>query len=225
MIDVAVLIPVLARPHRVEDVLASLREAAASEYTHKVRPVFLCSPADGAQVRAVKRSGADHIVVPWLPGRGDYARKMSLGFKETSETWTLLAADDVVFHPGWLDACLAAHDATDACVIGTNDLGNQRTVAGRHSTHTLIHRDYGECGTIDDPSTILHLGYWHNFVDDELVGTAEWRGTYAHASGAVVEHLHPNWGKGVEDATYRRGQLHFDDDRRHHRRRAPMWGG
>lgn len=223
MITVAVLIPVLARPHRVEPLLESIRSTVASEYTHDVRPLFLCSPGDGQEFRAVQRSGADHLVMTWSPGRGDYARKMNRGFKETTEDWVFLGSDDIVFHPGWLDRCVAAHEVAGACVVGTNDLGNQRTVSGLHSTHTLVNRDYGRCGTIDDPTRILHEGYHHNFVDTELVATARWRGTYAHAVDAIVEHIHPDWGKGTPDSTYKRGKLHFDDDRRHFHRRSRLW--
>jgi hypothetical protein len=88
---------------------------------------------------------------------------------------------------------------------------------GRHATHSLVHADYRECGTLDEPWKLLHEGYWHNFVDDELVGTAMLRGTFAMAGDAHVEHLHPNWRKAADDETYRRGMASF-----HRRPGAPL---
>jgi hypothetical protein len=46
-------------------------------------------------------------------------------------------------------------------------------IRGEHSTHPIIVRSYIEGqGAIDEPGKALHEGYWHNFVDDELIGTA-----------------------------------------------------
>jgi hypothetical protein len=46
-------------------------------------------------------------------------------------------------------------------------------MAGRHSTHSLVTRDYVErFGTIDEAGVVLHEGYPHEFVDDEFVQTA-----------------------------------------------------
>jgi hypothetical protein len=216
----AVLIPVLDRPHRAAPVAESVR--ASDE---RVTPIFLCSPYDDAEIAAVQAAGETPLIVKWPPGRGDYARKMNHGYwlARQEHEWVFLGADDLTFHAGWLNSCLRWHDRTGACVIGTNDLGNARVIARRHSTHTLVHRDYLECGTIDETDRILHEGYWHNYVDDEFVQTAMVRGTYTHAPDALVEHLHPNWGKAVQDATYQLGLAHFTEDRLLYERRCDLW--
>jgi hypothetical protein len=216
--SVAVLVPVLGRPHRAAPVAASIRASDP-----RARPIFLCSPGDDDEIMAVRGCDEPAVVVPWEAGPGDYAGKMNLGFKLVGDEWVFLGADDLVFHEGWFDACLREHDRTDACVIGTNDMGNARVIAGKHSTHTLVHRDYLECGTIDEDDLILHPGYTHQFVDDEFVQTADARGTYAHAKDAFVEHLHPSWGKGSDDPTYRRGAEQFDRDRRLYEERQRLW--
>lgn len=218
MTRAAVLVPVLDRPHRVRPIVDSLRETA-----RRADPVFVCSPGDMEEIDAVLDAGAEPLIADWEPGRGDYARKINLAWRHTDHDWVLLGADDLVFHQGWLEAALAVHARTGACVVGTNDLGNRRVVSGRHSTHSLVHRDYGECGTADDPGLLLHEGYWHNFVDDEFVQTALHRRTYAHAAAALVEHLHPHWRKADMDATYEKGQLHFDADRALFNTRARLW--
>lgn len=218
--SVAVLIPVLGRPARVRPIVESL---AACSRAIECRPVFIVSPGDEPELRAINRVRADHVLASWPPSRGDYARKINLGFRQTDDPFVFLAGDDLSFQPGWVELAVAAHYETGACVIGTNDLGNRRVTTGRHSTHTLVCREYGECGTIDDPSLLVHEGYWHNFVDDEFVQTAIQRETFHAATDAVVEHLHPSWGKGHEDATYRLGQQHFNEDRTLYNRRKGLW--
>lgn len=229
MTSVAVLIPVLDRPHRVLPLLTSLNDALPPPRGRwrnlRVEPWFLCSQGDAAEAAAVEAAGMAPVVVPWPATRGDYARKMNYGLRETDADWCFLAADDLAFRPGWLEAALACHAETHACLIGTNDLGNQRVVMGHHSTHTLIHRHYLECGTIDEEGIGLHEGYWHNFVDDELVATAVHRETWAVARDAHVEHLHPSWSKAKPDETYRKGSLHFEDDRALFQARSPLWAG
>lgn len=218
----AILIPVLGRPHRVQPLLDSL--FATEQRSEEFRPVFLCSPGDSAEIEAVHAAGFVPEIVDWPAGtKGDYALKMAHGFALAHEEWQFLAADDLEFRYGWFTACLRQWARTKACVIGTNDLHNQRVVNGNHSTHTLVHADYIECGTIDEPGQLLHLGYWHNFVDDEFIGTARWRGTYAHAHDALVEHLHPDWNNADWDDTYRLGKQHFTEDGAYFEARRPMW--
>lgn len=216
---IAVLIPVLDRPVRVRPLVESLR---ACSHVIECRPVFLCSPNDRREIREVQKHAAP-VVVPFEQGRGDYAAKINYGVKHTSDPFVFLAADDLRFHPGWAERAVACWYETRACVVGTNDLGNSRVTSGRHSTHTLVHRDYAECGTADDPGVLLHPGYWHNFVDDEFVQTAISRETFAAAQDAHVEHLHPNWGKALEDHTYRLGIEHFNDDRAYFKKRSKLW--
>lgn len=221
--SVAILIPVLGRPDRVGPLIDSLTVSEDPEAP--ATPYFVCSPGDTAEIAAVEESGAELLVVDWRPGRGDYAKKMNYAWRATVEEWVFLGADDLVFRPGWLAACFRVYGETDACVIGTNDLGNRSVVAGTHSTHTLVRREYEECGTIDDPTVILHEGYWHQYVDNEFVETAKWRATFASASDAHVEHLHPFWGKGRMDATYAKATDagHARDDKQTFDLRRRLW--
>lgn len=220
---IAILIPVLGRPHRVAPLVESI--LAASKVT-ACTPYFLVSPNDELEMVAVDETpGAVLQVMPFEHGPGDYARKMNWGFANTSEPFVFLAADDLRFLPGWAERAVACWYETNACVVGTNDLGSQRVQSGQHSTHTLVSREYGECGTIDDEKRLLHEGYFHNFVDDEFVQTASYRGTYAQALDCRVEHLHPNWGKAKTDRTYSIGQQHFADDRVLYNKRRALWGG
>lgn len=197
-----------------------------SSWDDEVTAVFLASPGDRQEIAALDALGATHAIVAWKPDRGDYARKMNFGIKFAvgeEYDYVFLGADDLRFRPDWLKIALDVQAKTDACVIGTNDLGNSIVKAGKHSTHSLIDLDYVKCGSVDSDD-LLHTGYWHNFVDNEFVETAKFRGTFAHAIDSHVEHLHPDWGKGTVDATYRKGKARFNEDRILYHSRAAMWG-
>lgn len=230
--NVTVLAPVLLRPSRVRSLIDSVRAAAPP--MPPLALLFLVSPNDAEEQRAVEDALQDAytaawvhaLVVPWDHGPGDYARKINHGAdwaRERGADWLLLGADDLRFHRGWLEAALAAHEETGACVVGTNDLGNSRVTAGLHSTHPLVHTDYLECGTIDEPGKLLHEGYHHNFCDTELVETAKRRGTWAFARDSRVEHLHHLWGKAPNDQVYEVGGRTFPQDQVVHTRRRPLW--
>lgn len=217
--DVAIIVPVLDRPHRVAPLIDSIE--GATRLPHRL--LFVVSDNDRAERAALEAAGADHLVV----GRRQvsYPAKINAGYRATTEPWLFLAADDIAPRDGWLDAALAlAGDGVH--VIGTNDLGNRRVLAGEHSTHTLVRRSYCDHpgATADCAATVLWEGYRHWYVDDELVGVARHRNVYAHAHDAIVEHLHPYWGKGEEDRTYRLGEQRRREDRRRFARRRNLWG-
>lgn len=186
----------LRRPHRVAPLIESLADSGAD-----ARPLFICSADDIETREAVDASGADNIVVDWPGGTpGDYARKINAGYQASTEPWLFTGADDLHFHKGWLDAALWHRPAH---VIGTNDLGNERVLRGVHSTHSLVNRRYvDKFGTIDEPGKVLHEGYVHEFIDDELIGTAQFRGMYAFAFDSHVEHLHAHYLKAPMDILY-----------------------
>jgi hypothetical protein len=114
----------------------------------------------------------------------------------------------------------------DADVVGTNDLGNKRTVRGEHSTHTLVRRSYIDTvgGVIDQPpGVLLNEQYPHSWVDDEFIQTAMARGVYAHAYDSHVEHMHWLWGKGEDDPTYALGAAGHRAGKRLFYARRHLW--
>jgi glycosyltransferase involved in cell wall biosynthesis len=200
---VAILVPVLGRPGRVATLLQSI--AAATPEPHRV--LFIADPDDHETLEAIAATSAAVIA----PG-GSYAQKINAGIAHTDEPLLFLGADDLTFHPGWLPAA-AAHLTATIGVVGTNDLANPRVIAGEHATHSLVTRAYVAQGTIDGPG-LLHEGYRHNFVDDELTATAKSRRAWAFAADSHVEHHHPDWGTADRDATYARGRATWRIDRR-----------
>ena len=206
-------VPVLGRPANAAPLVSNLRETTPS-----AKILFICSRQDKDEIAAINALGLTPYLVGEMSDPGQFATKHNAGYKLAVDgdfeafEWYFCGADDLTFHAGWFEACLEAHRKTGACVIGTKDLGNQRTMTGWHATHFLVHRDYLECGTVDEDGKLLNEAYSHEFCDDECIATARWRRTYA-PSLAVVEHLHPDWGKAEWDDTYRKAQADRSADR------------
>lgn len=215
--DLVILVPMLGRPHRVEPVLESVKEA-----TPGARVLFLTTPTDSKVVETIDKAGAERLDVPFRR-RGDYARKINRGVAHTTEPLIFTGASDIRFHRGWFEAAVSRiHHGVG--VVGTNDLCNRRTRYGLHSTHSLITRSYiEEYGTIDEPGKALHEGYPHEFVDDELVETARHRGAFAHAPRSIVEHLHPMAQKAPMDNLYRQQAARMRAGRALYQRRRQLW--
>lgn len=194
--DLTVIVPMLGRAHHVEPLLANILDTVPD-----AQVLFCVTDNDNAVIHEMNRLHAEHIFVQ-KRSFGDYARKINQGLEATSRELVFLGADDLKFHQGWFEAALSVL-TPGVGVIGTNDLGSPRVMAGEHSTHSLVTRTYAvRYGTIDEPGKILHEGYTHEFVDDELVGTAKFRKAWAFAVDAKVEHMHPNWGKAPKDHLY-----------------------
>lgn len=214
---IVVLVPTLRRAHHIAPLVESVRSTAPG-----ARLLFLATPHDGAVAEAIDRAGCERVEVPRL-ARGDYARKINEGYRRTAEPLIFTGASDLRFHPGWVEAVLAEL-AEGVGVIGTNDLGSPRVLAGEHATHSIVTRDYADrYGTIDQPGAIYHEGYPHEWCDDELVATAKFRGAWRFAAGAHIEHLHPSWGKGRNDPMYAQQRARMRAGRPIFEARRALW--
>lgn len=224
-----VLVPVWGRP----ELLPGLYGSLVAHTTCRWRLWFLCSPDDPAgltgrdEVRSALGGLADPAVIvwcaPWPGGRpGDYARKINAGYELGSAPVLFVGATDIVFTAGWWDR-VEQHLAAGAQVVGTNDRCNPRTRRG-HSTHSVVTRAFADEGTIDQPGRVLHEGYWHEFVDDELIATAQHRGVYVHDPGIVVEHRHPRVQGRPSDETDAQEPERMTQGRALFEQRRALWG-
>lgn len=219
MIDV--LVPVLDRPQLIEPLITSLE---LSQKTVELHPLLLLTPGRDQDLKAVKASGAPYVVCNFELDRGDFARKINYGIVRSTHEWVLAAATDLCFHLGWAEQALRVAEETTKRFIGTQDLGNPGVLKGIHATHPLVHRSYIERhGTCDEPGKLYHEGYWHEWVDHEAVETAKWRGEWAFASEAIVEHIHPYFNKAERDWVYDRGHEQSREDHRLFARRRKLW--
>ncbi len=217
--ELTVIVPVLDRPANVEPLVTSFLENCPPD-SHLM---FVATDGDKDELDAVRASLQDRIYL-LLTKRISWPNKINEAFLKVRDhtDWVLFGADDIAFHEGWFEQTKPFRDQDEIMVIGTNDLGNPRVIAGDHSTHTLVRASY--LGTIDDPNAIVHTGYRHTFVDDELLWTAKLRGVWVHCPSAVVEHLHPYWNKSRWDSTYAQGDLSLKHDGRLWRKRCKLLG-
>lgn len=217
MKDIVILIPTLGRPHHIGPLLRSIKRT-----TPNARPFFICTKFDDAAIEEIKKFDVEYVVIK-RNERGDYAKKINVGYRLTDEPLIFTGATDLKFHPEWFENATAKLN-DDIHVVGTNDLGNDSVLKGWHSTHSLVTREYVEkYGVIDHPGQVLCELYWHEFVDNEFVETAMARNAFAMAMDSVVEHMHPAFGKDKWDRSYRQvnrrfipGQAVFED-------RRPLW--
>lgn len=210
MSELTILIPVLDRPQHVRPVLDSALAA-----TPDAEVLFIADPDDFPEINALVREGADWIMVD-----GGYARKINQAVKQTDAPFVFAAADDLVWHEGWLDAAKQAMVDAKADVVGVNDL---RPRPNQHATHFLMTREYAEAPTVDGGPGPFHEGYTHNFCDRELIDTARHRGAYVYAPDAIVEHKHHLDGQAEQDDTYKLGQSSFHEDKLRYRKRSHLW--
>lgn len=210
--SLAVLVPVLARPHNVAPLLAAIASSTPKPY----RVLWVCDPGDVDEHAAI----AEHDGWMIAPG-GSYASKINVGCRLTDEELVLFAADDIRPHPGWLAA--ARERLIDGVqVVGLNDL-IERPARPRHATHFLLTRHAAGLPCLDGAPGPLHEGYSHWRTDDELIATATHRGMYAYAPDAIVEHLHPMTGGADDDDTYRKGRANARRDGKLFYRRSVLW--
>lgn len=219
---ISLIVPVLARPQNAQRVADSIH--SATRVAHEI--IFIVSRSDYAELDAVCATGEDHVIVPWTPGPGDFARKTNIGYAEAAHEWVFLGADDLRFHDGWDEAALEVAEETGASVIGTQDLCNPLVRRGRHSTHSLVHRAYVDesgCTFDEKPGVVYAECYDHQSVDNELLVVAQDRGVWAFAEHSIVEHLHPLTRKTRMDDTYRKALARGKEDQRLFNARRVTW--
>jgi glycosyltransferase involved in cell wall biosynthesis len=213
----AILIPVLARPHRIVPLLADI--SAATPEPHRV--LFIADADDRDELRALRYAGAEYITVNQPR---NYAAKINAGYRATTEPLLFSGADDLHFHPGWLAVALTY--LTDQIhVVGTNDMGNEIVMRGEHSTHTLFTRHYIETdsGVIDTPNQVLCEAYPHDYCDNEFIETAKSRSRFTMAADSRVEHMHWVWNKGEIDPVYQKAMRVAWKGRAIFTRRQALW--
>lgn len=209
--SVAILVPVLNRPHRIEPLIRNIEEATPEP--HKV--YFAAS--DQETVDELDRLGAHYT-----RDDGDtYPNRMNAMFAATTEPYVFLAADDYLFHAGWLtEAMDVMHQHPDSCgVTVVTDLYNG---AG---TAFLVARSYVQQfgAVMDEPGHISASAYAHAFCDDELRETAKAHGRFLKAERSIVEHLHYGNGKAPHDSTYALGEASMGPGLTLFHSRAHLW--
>lgn len=200
----AIVCPTLGRSHLLEPLAKNIATTLRSPYTL----MFVIDRDD----RDTKRTLSAHGL-KWTVCNGTYPEKINAGVVATREPFIVLANDDVVFHKGWRRAALRAF-RNGVCVVGPSDL-SPATENGDHATMPIVRRSYirNPGAAWRETGTALHEGYHHNFSETELWALALDRGVAKFVPDCVIEHCHPDWGKGNLDETYEKGaRQNFNED-------------
>lgn len=215
--SLAILVPVLGRPHRVAPLLDSIQSATPAAHV-----VFLSDPDDAEENDAVvAETPYRRLVVSLAPCGGNYAQKINHGVRITDEPLLLFGADDLRFHRGWYGIARGA--TANHGVVSTNDWCQPRVASGELATHPLVKRSYAELETWDgSPGPLCEL-YPHEYVDREFSEVAQMRGEFTYAPLAIVEHLHPMVGKAPMDKLYSRMRPRMRAGSKIYRRRRSRW--
>jgi GT2 family glycosyltransferase len=122
----------------------------------------------------------------------------------------ILGADDLIWHPDWLNATLDALALlpNQSGMVGFNDL-TQWQKKNQLASHWLItrrclHEVMG--GVMAIPS------YYHYWFDPEMNERAQIAGCWVIATNAVVEHRNCFSGGASPDATYQSSATYFEQD-------------
>lgn len=184
---VSVLLATMGRPEKAQACVQSIKDTAAD--------VEIVVAVDGpeADIRALTGMGCvvDHATEP----RGS-SRAWNDALAISTGDPVVLAADDLEFQHGWLDAALGTlQEFPDGWgLVGFND-GHWRDEL---STHYLMSRRFiVEClGGV-----IAWDVYRHSFNDREANERARRAGRYAWCENAHVFHRHWIFGERPQDAT------------------------
>jgi glycosyltransferase involved in cell wall biosynthesis len=212
----AIFIPTYQRAHRIAALVANVRENTEGVY----HLLFIAVEEDAPTRAAVDATGERCLINTGPP---TYAGAINAAYHATDEPYFFCGADDLRFYPGWLTHALAAM-ADGIGVVGVNDLAYVDAINGERAPHFLVRRRYitRYSGVVDQPDTVLSA-YDHNYTDTEFVGTARARRMYRYCPEAIVEHLHPLWGKATDDPVYAKGRRRYEEDTQRYTRRRPLW--
>src|SRR4051812_11506898 len=121
--ELIVLVPVLDRPKNVSRLIDSFVNSKTPG-----RLVFIASEGDDREIKAIEDNGAELLVTSSV----SWPRKINEAYLKHRHLadWFLFGADDIDFHEGWFANTKPFRDQPEIMVIGTNDLGNPRVIAG-----------------------------------------------------------------------------------------------
>lgn len=209
MSKIAIFIPSLNRPNKLEALVNNIRENTSLPY----KAYFMVS--DNESVKILDRLGQS-----FYKDCDDtrYVTRMNFLYKNTTEPYMFMGSDDICFHKNWdIEAMKVAKDYP--FVVG-EDMFNQ------HGTMAFISRKYikKHSGCIDVPDVLFYPGYQHNYADTEQFGTAQFRGVFARCLDSVVEHQHYGSGKSSFDPTYAKSNNSSGIDKLLFESRKHLWG-
>lgn len=208
----AIIVPTYHRPQALESLVQNIHDNTESPHTI----YFVTEPDDAESIAEVTRLG-QNLIISKYPGT--HTGAANTAYEETTEPFFIIANDDFIFTKGWDTNALKAMDGFS--VVGLSD---------GHSTAytqiTLVRRSYiqEQSGVVDDPNTLYHRGYHHNYVDTEFSETAKKRGVFTICPESVVDHRHYSYNLSKMDETYKKTISRVSHDSALYESRKHLWG-
>jgi len=212
-----IYIPTYGRPHKLQAVYDNIKTTTKGEWN-----LYWCvEENDRESILAAKDTGATVI---FNTGKPCYSDALQSIYEATDEPIFFWGNDDFLFLDGWnVEPMKMMENSPWIGVLGVHD-GNPNT---RYSTISFIRRSYIEeqSGVVDMPNRVLYP-YHHNYVDDELTGTAKARSAWAKCELPCIHHQHHSFkwlGEFEHDATYAKNDAKFNEDSETFHSRIHLW--
>ena len=198
MIKVSVVMPSRGRSQQLRGCIEQLQLVSPEVET------IVVADTDDAKTCAVAEDLNCKLIVITNQGDSGTSHCWNVGAAAASGEAFVLGADDLKFHPGWLEASLYGLAQLNMVgMVGFNDLSPS---AGDLATHYMVSKSYAANewgGVLAIPS------YKHLWLDTEATTRARRDKCYYYAEDAIVEHLHWLWGKAENDEIYQFGQQSY----------------
>jgi hypothetical protein len=182
--SIAVLVPTLKRPDKLQPLLDNIHENTVVPHT----VWFIAEGDDQPTLDALDALTGEHEQA--IGKFGSCAKAMNAGYHVSDEPYVFTANDDLMFCEGWDYEALNALTERGKHVCGTNDSH------GRMTCFTLVERSYikRHSGVFDQWNTLYHPGYQSQYVDTEFADYAKARGVWTEAPDSCTRHLHHDFG-------------------------------
>ncbi len=206
---VSVLFPTTGRPERAERCIRRLRETTGAQVPLEVIAAVDADPVTARRIAPI----VDKLIVS-AEYRGCSAAWNACLAESTGDP-VVFAADDLIWHEGWLREALAALELFEDGwgLVGFND-GHWDAEL---STHYLMSRRF----IIEVLGGVVAWDFYrHSFNDLEVNERAKRAGRYHWASEARVTHEHWIFGDRPQDATDIRTLDEHGEAQEIYRRRA-----
>lgn len=208
MLFTSILMPTYNRAARLRDALDSLAPTIAG--LSNVEVIIVYNEPDHASAWAIVDRVGRFQRIKAIPHDKDDTSAVrgwnkALDYIDSDSQACMLAADDLIFHSGWLQAADAAYVefGHEDVLIGLND-GRTHQFA----THYIMTRKF----------IVLHHGgvmavpkYKSWYLDVEASEIAKQAGRFLYVPEALVEHRHYGNRKAPIDPTYEKGSIKYGD--------------
>jgi GT2 family glycosyltransferase len=206
---ISILLATMGRPDRAEACVQSIRETTLGH------DVEIVAAVDGPGADALRLSELGCVVDHSTEPRGS-SRAWNAALRVSTGDPVVLAADDLEFQPGWLEAALTCLQGfPDGWgLVGFND-GHWGPELSTHylMSRRLIVEVFG--------GVVAWEHYHHSFNDREANARAQAAGRYAWCEDARVYHRHWLFGDRPQDGTDTRELgLHPWSERKFNERQA-----